>query len=356
MKGRGEVDHEEWMFFLTGGVGVGSNGPPNPAPAWLSEKSWGEIVRLSAMPSFKGFADSVHDNIEAWRDVYESTEPWRAPYPGGWDQILSSFQKLIVLRLIRSDKIVNGVLDFVKGKMGQRYIEPPPFDLAASFKDSNACAPLIFILSPGSDPMTSLIGYGESKGMSGNKLQSISLGQGQGPIAASMIKAAVKSGSWVVLQNCHLAVSWLPTLEKMCEELTTDTTSPDFRLWLTSYPSDRFPVTILQNGVKIVNEPPQGLRANLLRSYTSDPISEDSFFKGVGHSTEIVWEKLLYGICFFHAVIQERRNFGALGWNVSYEFNENDLRMSVRQLQKLVSHLQGRCISKYTLTLFYLDS
>ncbi|TPX33936.1 hypothetical protein SeMB42_g07413 [Synchytrium endobioticum] len=340
MMGRSEIDQEEWMFFLTGGVGVGGDGPPNPAPTWLSEKSWGEIVRLSAMPSFKGFASSFSEKIDAWKEIYESTEPWRAACPGGWDQMLSSFQKLVVLRLIRSDKIVNGVLDFVKGKMGQRYIEPPPFDLAASFKDSNACAPLIFILSPGSDPMSSLIGYGESRGITGNKLQSISLGQGQGPIAASMIKTGVKSGSWVVLQNCHLAVSWLPTLEKMCEELTPDTTSPEFRLWLTSYPSDRFPVTILQNGVKIVNEPPQGLKANLLRSYTSDPICEDGFFKGIRHGAENVWEKLLFGICFFHAVIQERRNFGSLGWNVSYEFNENDLRMSVRQLQKFLNEYE----------------
>ncbi|KAJ3297193.1 Dynein heavy chain 3, axonemal [Borealophlyctis nickersoniae] len=337
MRGRNEIDGEEWMFLLTGGVLMEPNPPPNPAPEWLSEKSWGEVLRLSGLPAFKGFSKDFRESISTWKDIYDSTEPQKEALSSGWDQRLSAFQKLLVLRIIRPDKLVPGIMEFVRTRMGQKFIEPPPFDLAASYNDSNNCAPLIFILSPGSDPMAGLLRFAEQKNFSGNKMQSISLGQGQGPIAAAMIKSAVKAGTWVVLQNCHLAVSWLSTLEKMCEELTPETTHPEFRLWLTSYPSDRFPVTLLQNGIKMTNEPPAGLRANILRSYTTDPIGEESFFKGVKKSAEAAWEKMLFGLCFFHAVVQERRNFGPLGWNIPYEFNESDLRISVRQLQKFLN-------------------
>ncbi|KAI8622787.1 dynein heavy chain and region D6 of dynein motor-domain-containing protein [Chytriomyces sp. MP71] len=340
MKGRNEVEIDEWMFLLTGGVSVDPNLPPNPDPKWLSDKSWGEICRFSNLPAFSKFAEDFKSQLTDWKTIYDSTEPSKEMYPGGWDERLSALQKLIVLRMIRPDKLVPGITDFVKGKMGVKFIEPPQFDLAAPYLDSNNCAPLIFILSPGVDPMAALLKFAESKGFTGNKCTSISLGQGQGPIAANMIRQGIKSGYWVVLQNCHLAVSWLSSLEKICEDMTPDGNHREFRLWLTSYPSDKFPVTLLQNGVKMTNEPPAGLRANLLRSYTSDPISDESFFRGVKKSNEAQWEKMLFGLCFFHALIQERRNFGPLGWNIPYEFNESDLRMSIRQLQKFLNEYE----------------
>uniref|UniRef100_A0A2K5KRN4 Dynein axonemal heavy chain 12 n=1 Tax=Cercocebus atys TaxID=9531 RepID=A0A2K5KRN4_CERAT len=349
---RKEIEYQELMFLLTGGVSLKS-AEKNPDPTWLQDKSWEEICRASEFPAFRGLRQHFCEHIYEWRKIYDSKEPHNAKFPAPMDKNLKELQKIIILRCLRPDKITPAITNYVTDKLGKKFVEPPPFDLTKSYLDSNCTIPLIFVLSPGADPMASLLKFANDKSMSGNKFQAISLGQGQGPIAAKMIKAAIEEGTWVCLQNCHLAVSWMPMLEKICEDFTSETCNSSFRLWLTSYPSPKFPVTILQNGVKMTNEPPTGLRLNLLQSYLTDPVSDPEFFKGC-RGKELAWEKLLFGVCFFHALVQERKKFGPLGWNIPYGFNESDLRISIRQLQlfineydtvpfEAISYLTGEC-------------
>nr|XP_046251760.1 dynein axonemal heavy chain 12 isoform X2 [Scatophagus argus] len=330
-----EIDYSDFMFLLTGGVGL-QNTTANPDPSWLQDKSWDEICRASELSGLQGMKEAFLKSPGDFKPIYDSKEPCNTPLPTPWCERLNELQKMIVVRCLRPDKIVPAVTKYVTSKLGKTFVQPPPFDLSKSYVDSNSTIPLVFVLSPGADPMASLLKFATDKNMGGAKFQSISLGQGQGPIAAKMISTAMQDGTWVCLQNCHLAVSWMSTLEKICEDFSPTTCHPDFRLWLTSYPSPKFPVTILQNGVKMTNEPPTGLRLNLLQSYLSDPVSDPDFFNNCPNK-ELIWEKLLYGLCFFHALVQERKKFGPLGWNIPYGFNESDLRISIRQLQLFVN-------------------
>ena len=91
------------------------------------------------------------------------------------------------------------------------------------------------------------------------RIKMLSLGQGQGLKVIKIIEEATQKGNWVLLQNCHLFISWLPELERITENLSPETVHKDFRLWLTSMPCAEFPVSILQSSVKMTNEPPRGM-------------------------------------------------------------------------------------------------
>ncbi|CAF1455240.1 unnamed protein product [Rotaria magnacalcarata] len=331
-----KMDKSEYLFFLTGGIGL-ENKNKNPGQGWLSDKCWDELCRLSDLQKFIGLRESFEANIEVFKSIYDAKDPMTIELPAPWNEKFDQFQKMTVIRVIRPDKVVQMVVEFVKKNLGQKFVEPPPFDLSKSFNDSHALAPIVFILSPGADPMGQLIKIAKDKGFFEKKFNYISLGQGQGPFASAMIQKAQSDGGWVCLQNCHLAVSWMQTLEKICEDFAADNTNPEFRLWLTSYPSPKFPVTILQNGVKLTNEPPTGLRMNMLQSYLNAPICEPAFFEKIDEGKDAIWERLLFGLCFFHALVQERRKFGPQGFNIPYGFNESDLLISVKQLQMFIN-------------------
>lgn len=102
----------------------------------------------------------------------------------------------------------------------------------------------------------------------------------------------------------------------------------DFRLYLTSMPADYFPISVLQNGVKLTTEPPRGIRANMKRTYQN---FTDTFLTDCKKADQ--WKKLVFGLSFFHAILQERRKFGPLGWNIRYDFNDSDLETSTTMLK-----------------------
>ena len=148
----------------------------------------------------------------------------------------------------------------------------------------------------------------------------------------------MREGKWVLLQNCHLFKSFMVTLEKKVFEISEGgsakiPTHENFRLFLTSMPCSYFPVSVLQNGIKMTNEAPKGLRANMIGSLAQ--VSEDTFEPGSKRDNE--YRTLIYSVAFFHAIVQERRKFGPLGWNNRYEFNESDLETAQKVLKDILS-------------------
>ncbi|KAJ3657289.1 hypothetical protein Zmor_009105 [Zophobas morio] len=325
----GRIDAHEWHHFLAGGNPISDE--PNPASGWLSAKAWKEILAMETLPKFAPFVETFADYEEDYREIFDSQEPHREELPSPFDEKFSSFQKIMVLKCLRADKVTNAMQDYISAQMGQRFIEPQTADLAVVFKDSGPTTPLIFVLSTGTDPAADLYKFAD-KMKFGKRMFSISLGQGQGPIAEKMLHNGTELGSWIFFQNCHLAPSWMPRLERLVENISPEIVHRDFRIWLTSTPSPFFPVSILQNGSKMTIEPPRGIKANILRAFTNQVSDLLEVLHGEGDKN-FTFKWLLFSLTLFHGVLLERRKFGPLGFNIPYEYTDGDLKICISQLK-----------------------
>ncbi|XP_050431121.1 dynein axonemal heavy chain 1-like [Adelges cooleyi] len=324
----GTINFNEWTFFLAGGAPLTEE--PNPAPSWLPDRAWKEIQSLANLPVFVKFVENFAVQSPLYKKIIDSPEPHRETLPPPWDKQFDYFQFVMILKCLRPDKVLNGLQDFLIRNIGARFVEPQSSDLGEMYKDSTPTVPLIFILSVGTDPASGLYKLADKMKMT-KRFFSISLGQGQGPLAESLYDEAITAGNWIFFQNCHLSPSWMPRLEYLVESISPDHVHKDFRIWLTSSPSPSFPVSILQNGSKMTIEPPRGVKANLLRAFTG-PIAEYATYMSSEEEKTKNFKWLLFSLCLFHGVCLERRKFGSLGFNIAYEFTDGDLRICINQL------------------------
>ncbi|XP_072930463.1 dynein axonemal heavy chain 6 isoform X2 [Epargyreus clarus] len=330
----GLVRHDQFNFVLRGPAGTKVVPPKKPAVEPLTEQMWLAVNHLEETdPSFGGLvADclkKINITLGSFSVEIHVNKAERGAARVGWDARLSSFEKLMLLRCLKEEKLVFAIAQYVSTSLGAVFIESPTVQLNTLYADTACMIPLVFVLSTGSDPFGAFQKFATEMGMR-DRVHSISLGQGQGPVAEKMINNAKPKGDWVFLQNCHLAASWMLNLELLVAALSSEQGAPhaDFRLYLSSMPTPKFPVSVLQNSVKVTNEPPKGLKANVKRALIE---MEEDFFEN--HVLGQDWRTMLFGVCMFHAVIQERKKFGPLGWNITYEFNASDRECAMLNLQ-----------------------
>ncbi|XP_069917498.1 dynein axonemal heavy chain 9 isoform X4 [Oryctolagus cuniculus] len=323
-----EVNTAELDFLLRSPMQTGISSPVE----FLSDQAWGGIKALSSMEEFANLDRDIEGSAKSWKKFVESECPEKEKFPQEWKN-KTALQRLCMLRALRPDRMAYAMRDFVEEKLGSKYVVGRALDFATSFEESGPATPMFFILSPGVDPLKDVETQGRKLGYTFNNrnFHNVSLGQGQEVVAEAALDLAAKKGHWVILQNIHLVAKWLSTLEKKLEEHSEDS-HPEFRVFMSAEPAPSpeghiIPQGILENSIKITNEPPTGMHANLHKAL--DNFTQDTL-ELCARETE--FKSILFALCYFHAVVAERRRFGPQGWNRPYPFNTGDLTISVNVL------------------------
>jgi dynein heavy chain len=297
---------------------------------WMTESMWKSLNYLSDLPFFEEFSIKMHNEQPGkFKEWYNELTPETVPLPLQWRQYkVSSFQKLLVLACCRPDRIGVAINEFVKESLpdGKAFLEPKTFSeiLMQAYSDSTTDIPIFFILSPGSNPSKELEML--KKKLEGNKktirLKEIAMGQKADIEAVNFLMDMNVNGGWLFLQNIHLMPKWLKTLQDILKQLAKEKGNDDFRLFLSAEPRPEIPVGILEKCIKLTNEPPSGLKENMKIAFnilrTENPNMEEERKRA----------NIAFGLCYYHAVVIERKKFGSLGWNRNYPFSLDDLRNS----------------------------
>jgi dynein heavy chain, axonemal len=319
---------------------------PNPPhlKSWLPDLAWYSVQTLVSIEMFEQFSNHLEKEAPSrFKDWYNELTPETEKLPLDWKKLESMpFEKLLVIRCLRPDRITTALDNFIRKTLprGDDFVDCDQtfgFNeiLLSAYGDSTTMTPIYFILSPGSNPVRDVEELAKSVGQDPKKmLHTVALGQGQDVVANNKLDIGHKEGHWVMLQNVHLMPGFLIELEKRLEAFAIEGSNPNFRLFLSSDPSNAIPIGLLEKSIKLTNEPPQGLRANMKRAITF-------FGREEFDDKDAKIKQIIFGLCYFHSVMCERRKFGTKGWNRFYPFSMGDLRDSSIVLQNYMDGNAG---------------
>lgn len=200
----GKITSAQWNFLLRGPLGgTKKEITEKPTAIGLTEDIWKTVNYMSEVfPKFKNLPQNCTGPIQIKIGDFVQNiqlEPENNKMPVDWNTQLSLFEKLMIIKALKEEKLIFAITNYVSTELGQSFIESPGVSLNLLYKDTSSTVPLIFILSPGSDPFVSFQKFATEFGMI-NNLDAISLGQGQGPIAEKLIRTGKDKGNWIFLQ------------------------------------------------------------------------------------------------------------------------------------------------------------
>ncbi|KAF8060992.1 dynein heavy chain protein 1 [Lyophyllum atratum] len=307
---------DELEFLLESGDGiVGSLDTTSDIP-FLTPEQRLRLGNFSKQSIFKPVLKHITESGNDWIPFLESSspetcvpKPWEANTPA-----IEAIRELLIVKCFRPDRLLQSTALFVRAVFQTDLSIESTFDLGMMVSDEvPASTPVALVSVPGYDASYRVENLIQNTGA---RSTSVAMGSQEGfTLADQAIAAASRQGTWVLLKNVHLAPSWLGQLEKKLQTLNPNR---NFRLFLTMEANPAIPVNILRQSRLIMNEPPPGIKANLLDSLRS--ITSSRLSKG---PTEKI--RLYFLLAWFHAVVQERLRYVPLGWSKTYDFNDSDM-------------------------------
>mmetsp|Transcript_3970 Transcript_3970/g.12355 ORF Transcript_3970/g.12355 Transcript_3970/m.12355 type:complete len:1069 (+) Transcript_3970:10200-13406(+) len=371
----GAISSVEWHFLLTGqsdnqvafASGIHENPAKiheNPAKAWLPDIQWNELCELATLPTFSGLVEEFEAQIKMWKRVHDASEPFRQPLPRHWDADLQGVSRLCILRCLRPDQIANAVRSFIDGQLGADFMRAPIKGIQGIVAESKPLVPIVITVARVYENGAASLVRDLAKRLGRDLIQIPSVvNSTANPHAAYAL--AQSRGSWIMMQNPHLYPRCTIHFEQAHLARQAAETHADFRSWCIMDVDHALPASILKDAVKVVYEPPEGVRAVVKEMYEMALHQSPDFLSSCSRGNQ--FRRIFYALCICHAVFIGRAKYSSsqcsaflcqgtcleifipeyrLGWMREYSFEPNDLLLSSDQVIALLDNQQEGDVTK----------
>lgn len=125
------------------------NKPRNPGPKIITNIGWDLIYFLDICDkdTFGGLSLHMAKHWQGWHEWATSTDPQVTPMPQDWNERLNNFEKLLVLKAFRPEKLLFAFQNYVIVEIGKFFVESPSVTMEVVYNDTDVKTPLIFVLS-----------------------------------------------------------------------------------------------------------------------------------------------------------------------------------------------------------------
>nr|XP_014353005.1 PREDICTED: dynein heavy chain domain-containing protein 1 isoform X2 [Latimeria chalumnae] len=393
MKLSGQVAEIEWEIFLHGLRDIQSwkdkEEPDREKPAWVSQEVWQDCTILETLPPFQKLKSSLIGRAAQWNEYFNLSSTVIGPPPFCNLKHLSIFQKAIVWRIFRPERLWAVIRDVTICQLGGAIAEDSGSETHSIFSYSCPHVPVVFLLPTqgtvrlSTHPVCWIKQMAKEHQME-NNIREFSMGSpSQKEELTQLLRKCQSEGHWLVLNNCHLSGRWnnnviaqltelmataaeenkesgslgeeeeeeeeeeevkmmVSSSEDRLDTLNNSETFTDssrktrcsFRLWLITRAEagDSIPAVVRLQGVKLVCETPGTLKSALNRSYR----------EAVSKASSMATPGQVIAVAVLHAVLLHRQLHGVVAQGWPSKWSQSDLYFALRLLEKVDCLSVGR--------------
>ncbi|CAK8694917.1 unnamed protein product [Clavelina lepadiformis] len=291
---------------------------------WMTEEQYHNIQILAM------YFDWFHDLFDRmprdgremqWRILCEGDSP-ESPHkcrlPDNADDYYTPLQRLLVIRALRNDRIVQASTEFIYRVLGKKFVRDEMPDLGNALKQSEPKTPIILLFSNENDlALRSCESFATKSGVGFEVVYINGCGNGEERKARKSLYRAIENGTWIILQNAQNNPTLVQSLYSHINDCAS--VSSSFRLWITCEASaKKLHTSILHTSIKLVVDTPKGMKDNLLRFVTTHLDSEV-----INSSSRPEWLPCLHNACLLHGAVRLRARLpSCVGWQQQEAFHD----------------------------------